>query len=338
MPKRSAIGLAEVAAWPNLLSAAWRAAKGRRDRPVVQAFMGALDVRLARLQRSILDGLAPAAADRWTVFKIHDPKPRRIVAPCFDDRVLHHALMAQVGPVLDRALIADTFACREGQGSLAAVYRAQDALRRWPWVVKTDVRAYFASIDHERLYADVLARRFKRPALLALCRRILARWAGSLGRGLPIGALTSQYFANSYLDVVDRFACEQLRLRRYVRYMDDLLWWCASKAQARETFRQVRGFALAHRGLQLKPTQIACSAAGVSFLGYRVTPGALRLSQRRRRRYRAARLRWEQRYLEGEIDASELQRGYASALAITRHTDATQWRAEQLRRSPTVDA
>ena len=291
------------------------------------------------MQRSILDETAPAAAQRWTTFKIHDPKPRRIVAPCFDDRVLHHALMAHLGPPLNRALIAHTYACIEGRGGLAAVHRVQQQLRRWPWLVQTDVRAYFASIDHARLYRDVIARRFKDPGVLALCRRILTRWPGvEAGRGLPIGALTSQFFANSYLDAVDRHITERLGVRGYVRYMDDLVWWCASRAQAVAVFEQVQRFALETRGLTLKPPRVARSADGLTFLGYRVTPGALRLTRRRKQRYRAARLRWEGRYRRGEVDANGLQRGYESALAITRHADANAWRREQLKRVATVDA
>lgn len=124
----------------------------------------------------------------------------------------------------------------------------------------------------------------------------------------------------------------------YARYMDDLVWACTSREQARQTWRALRDLVAERRGLILKPPQVRRSVDGVPFLGYVVRPGALRLSVRRRRRYRAARERWERRYLAGEISAAELQRGYASAEAITRHADATAWRREQLRRVPSVDA
>ena len=336
MPRRSTIDLATIAAWPSLHEAAFRAAKGRRGQPSVAAFLSDLDQNLSKIQRDVLHHRAPRG--EWSVFAIRDPKPRQIAAPCFADRVLHHALMLHLGPILVRALIAGTFACIEGRGSLAAVRRAQHHQRRWPWVVKTDVRRYFASVDHATLQRDVLARRFKDAGVLALCARILARGPTPSAVGLPIGALTSQFFANSYLDAVDRFACEQLRVPGYVRYMDDLVWWCRSRAEARETFEQVRAFAADQRGLELKPPQIGRADAGVTFLGYRVLPGTLRLSLRRRRRYAAARQRWEARYAAGDIDALALQRGYASALAITAHADATAWRREQHRRVPPVDA
>lgn len=200
------------------------------------------------------------------------------------------------------------------------------------------MRAYFASIDHATL-RRVLARRFKHPGLLALCGRILARTPDGSGLGLPIGALTSQHFANTYLDAVDRHLLETLRVRAMVRYMDDLVWWCDDRRAARATLDAVRVFARESRGLTLKPdARIGRSDAGVSLLGFRVLPGALRLSLRRRRRYTAARARWERAYDTGRVAAGALQAGYASALAVTAHADAAGWRRTELGRRPPLDA
>mgnify|MGYP002378202041 CR=1 FL=1 len=266
------------------------------------------------------------------------PRASKSTAPCFRDRVMHHALMAHMGPVLERSLVADTFACRVGKGTLAAVLRAQHHLRRHPWWVKVDMRAYFASIDHGIL-RDLLARRFKHPQLHALCARVLAATPDGLGRGLPIGALTSQHFANVYLDALDRHLLEHLKVRGMVRYMDDVLWWCESQTTARVTLEEVRGFLWRVRRLALKPdVRIGQSAQGVTFLGFRVLPGQLRMALRRRRRYTAARRRWEQRYAAGAVDARVLQAGYDAALAITAHADAVAWRRAELARRPPVDA
>ena len=144
--RRSDVGLAEIADWHNLASAFQRAARGKRSRPEVQSFAADLDHQLTRLGEDILSGAI--AIGRSRRFRIRDPKPRVIHAPCFRERVLHHAVMAHVGPVLDRALVDDTFACRIGKGALAAVRRAQQNARRHTWWAKIDIRAYFASIDH----------------------------------------------------------------------------------------------------------------------------------------------------------------------------------------------
>jgi len=330
--KRSPVGLDAVADWHNLAAAFHRAARGKRSRPEVQRFAANLERELARLCREILAGTV--AVGRGRRFRIHDPKPRLIHAPCFRERVLHHALMANVGPVLDRTLVDDTYACRVGKGALAVVQRAQHHARRWSWWAKIDIRAYFANIDH-RILKDLLARRFKAPSLLRLMDRIIDAGADTPGKGLPIGALTSQQFANFYLAGLDRHLLEYCHVRGYVRYMDDIVWWGESRAAVRAALAEARIYATEHLALEVKePTQIGRSAQGLSFCGYRILPGCLRLSRRRKDRYSACRRHWEDAYAAGLIDARTLQAGYAGARAITLHADAIAWRREQLRRVP----
>jgi hypothetical protein len=257
-----------------------------------------------------------------------------IHAPCFRERVLHHALMANVGPVLDRSLIADTYACRTGKGALAAVRRAQHHIRRWPWYAKIDIRSYFASIDHAIL-GKLLARRFKDRPLLALMARIIDAHHAIPGKGLPIGALTSQQFANYYLSGLDRLLLETCRMRGFVRYMDDMVWWGDDRESVRDALAAAGEHAHNRLGLEIKQlVQVGQSRHGLSFCGYRILPGRLLLSRRRKRRYAECRQQWETAYREGLIDGLGLQAGYASAFAITAHADAVTWRREQLRRSP----
>lgn len=267
-------------------------------------------------------------------FRIRDPKPRLIHAPAFRERVLHHAVMAHVGPVLDRALVDDTFACRQGKGGLAAVQRAQAHARRFSWYGKIDIRAYFPSIDHQKL-CELLRRRFRDRALLALISRVIDAHHHTPGKGLPIGSLTSQHFANFYLAGLDRRLLEACRVRGMVRYMDDIVWWTDSGEAARAVMDDAIGFLRDRLGLEVKqPVQLGRSAAGLAFCGYRILPGALLLSRRRRRRYSEGRRKWESLYASGAVDAPTLQAGYASVLATTVHADAAAWRREQLRRQP----
>jgi len=333
--RRSRATLAEVADLATLARAFWRAARGKRTCPEVIDFADHLDRRLAELGRSILDGTVEVGEMRS--FEIRDPKQRTIHAPCFRERVLHHALIEKIGPPLDLALVDDSFACRAGKGTLAAVLRAQRHIRRFPWYLKIDVRAYFASVDHEVLRA-ALRRKLRDRGVLRLCDRIIASHAASPGRGLPIGALTSQHFANYYLAPLDRLILEGLRAPAMVRYMDDVVVWCHSGAEARALLRALDAFTADALRLTLKPAQIQRSERGVSFLGFRVLPGALRLSRRRRRRYAAARRRLERDRATGAIDAAALQAGIDAALAITAHADARGWRRAELRRRPAMDA
>ena len=332
--KRSPVGLTAVADWHNLAAAFHRAALGKRARSEVQCFAANLDAELGRLRGDILAGTV--AVGRSRRFRIRDPKPRIIHAPCFRERVLHHALMAHIGPVLDRALVDDTYACRTGKGALTAVYRAQHHTRRWPWWAKIDIRSYFASIDHAILKA-LLARKLKDPGLLALIGRIVDAHEDTPGKGLPIGALVSQQFANYYLAGLDRMLLEECRVRGLVRYMDDLVWWGEDRTAVREALAAACGYTADRLALDIKaPVLIGRSCYGLSLCGYRILPGRLLISRRRKRRYAECRGQWEAAYQDGLIDARTLQAGYAGALAITLHADATTWRREQLRRVPVV--
>lgn len=328
--RRIRIDLGEIAAIPNLAEATARAARGKRERPVVRAFLDRLEENLTALAHDILSGRAPRG--EYRCFRIRDPKPRLIHAACFQDRVLHHAVMLQAGPVLERAMTATSYACRPGKGTLAAVQVTQSALQRFPWYVKVDVSGYFEHIDHRRLLG-LLNRHFKGAGFMALLWRILTSYEAASGKGLPIGSLTSQYFANDYLNGLDRLLLEQLGVRAEVRYMDDVVWWCDSRKQAHETLAAVKDWLIRERLLQLKePSQINRSCHGVSFCGYRVLRGALLLSRRRRRRYQERRAYWETAWHEGQIDAPGLQRGYDAVRAIAIHADSRTWRRNELAR------
>jgi RNA-directed DNA polymerase len=308
------------------------------NRSEVQRFAADLDNQLASLRADILAGTVPVGRSRR--FRIHDPKPRIIHAPCFQERVLHHAIMAHVSPVLDRALVEDTYACRIGKGALAAVQRAQHHACRWPWWCKVDIRAYFASVDHAML-KGLLARKLKDPGLLTLLGRIIDAHsdAEDLARGLPIGALTSQQFANFYLGGLDRLLLEQCRVRGLVRYMDDLVWWGESRAEVHAVLDAARTFCADRLHLEIKtPALIGRSAGGLMLCGYRILAGRLLLSRRRKRRYSARRRHWEQLYAMGLIDGQTLQAGYSAALGITLPAEAAGWRREQLQRVPIADA
>lgn len=330
--ERSNVSLGDVADLRNLAGAFHRASLGKRTRYEVKRFGARLDEELSSLQADILSG--DIRLGRMTSFRIRDPKPRLIHAPAFRERVLHHALMAHAGPVLDRALVFDSYACRVGKGTLAAVKRCQHHQRRYAWYGKIDIKQYFASIDHDRLKV-LLARRFKNQDFLRLLGRIIDSYHSIPGRGLPIGALTSQHFANAYLTGLDRLLLERLKVRGLVRYMDDTVWWTDSKTDAIEVRQAAEDYANRELLLKIKPpAQFAASRQGLSFCGFRILPGAILLSRRRKRRYAEIRRDYENAFLEGRINVSALQAGYASAFGLTVHADAKAWRQEQLRRHP----
>ncbi len=329
--KRSSVSLEDIADWANLTQAANRAALGKRDRVEVREFFADLHGNLSLLRRGILADTVNVGHARS--FAIRDPKPRVIHAPCFRERALHHAVMNRIGPVLERSLVDDTYACRVGRGALAAVSRCHQHVQRFQWWAKLDIRQYFASIDH-RVVLKQLSRKFKSEELLAFLYRIIDAY-GEDRRGLPIGALTSQCLANFYLGPLDRFLSEQRQVCGMVRYMDDFIFWGNSRREVSATDAACRAFLRNELKLEAKPNrQINRSSGGVTLCGFRVFPGTIRLAQSRMRRFRHGKRKWERRWLAGEISSRELQRGYDAVHAITLHADADQWRRQLAMDSP----
>lgn len=332
--KRHRIELAEIAAWENLQCAVWKAAKGKRLRPAVVMFFKDLDVRLEQLQADILAERVPYGSYR--AFFIQDPKRRLIHAAGFADRVLHHAVMNRAEPVFERSLVDSTFACRPGKGVHRAVLRVQRNLQRFPWFVQVDVAGYFPSIDHGRLM-NLLARRFKGAAFMRLLERIIGSYQFSPGKGLPIGSLTSQHFANLYLDGADRFLLGHAAVCAHVRYMDDIVWWCRDKQSARSVLQAVGEYITGTCQLTLKPlARINRSVRGMTYCGFRILPGTIRLTLRKQRRYRLLRRYYETAWQRGEIAGSGLQTAFDSVLAATLPAQSLPWRQRDLQLHPSL--
>ncbi len=330
--KSSRLSLPDIAQWPNLMQAFTRAALGKRGRGDVEAYRANLEQEIEALQNGLLTGTYPVGIMR--AFSIRDPKPRLIHAPCFRERVLHHALMAEMGPIMDQSLHPHVFACRVGKGAHAAVAQAQRFARRFPWYLQIDIRHYFPHIDHVVLL-NLIARRFRDADLLALVRRIIAAHEASPGKGLPIGALTSQNFANFYLGQADRHITSHPESGGYVRYMDDLIWWAHDRRAARAVLDSVRPLIEGTLKLPIKqPVRLGRSQDGLAFCGFRIFPYRLLLSKRRKRRYTRARRVAESSFLQGHINARALQTRMDAALAITAGADSRVWRRAQLQRTP----
>lgn len=270
--------------WDNLVLAFYLARKGARDSLTAQKFEANLGREIASLIEE-LDAREVKSAG-FTRFKIYDPKEREITAPAFRDRVLHHAIMNVCEPYFDSWLIYDSYACRIGKGRLRALQRATEYARRHPWYVKMDIRAYFASIPHETLLI-ALRRKFKDPDLLELFEKMLGWYAMNGGRGLPIGSLVSQHLANFYLGAADRLIKEKLRLRGYVRYMDDFVIWGNDRAEVKACWQEVVRYVSEELGLEVKRGgYMGRTSQGMDFCGFRVFPGWRVLNRRSRRRFR----------------------------------------------------
>lgn len=307
----------------NLLGAVHLAATGRRDRPEVQAYLARLEEELAALQEQLASA-RPQCGECLT-FTIFDPKERLITAPVFRERVLHHAVMSVCGPVLDRRLIHHTYACRQGKGTVAALHAAQQAAGAAGWFLKLDVRKYFASIPHDRLFA-ALARVFREEKVLRLLATLVTAYRPGETQGLAIGTLISQHLANFYLAPLDTLVLQELRPAGYVRYMDDMALWTAEAAGARAARDRLTEFADAELGLAFKTAFSNRTPHGMDFLGHRVFPQRLGLNRTSRRRYRAKLCRLHADWVSGRVDEATAQIRATALTAFTRHARCKTWR------------
>ena len=211
-----------IVEWENLLLAFCRAERGLSDKHEADVYRENLDENLRFLGDGLADGSFPFG--EYHSFEVRDPKTRLIHAPAFRERVAQHAIFNLCEPIMEKKLVDDCFACRKGKGTHGALKRAQVFTRRYKWYLKLDVRRYFDSVLHSQLLA-MLGRVFKDVHLLKLFAQIIGGYETERGRGLPIGSLASQFFANHYLSQLDRTCKQVLRVPGYLRYMDDFILW-----------------------------------------------------------------------------------------------------------------
>ena len=276
--------LEAIARFRNLYAAAHAARRGKHLSRASAGFFVDLETELLALERALLGETWRPGGFRS--FVVTDPKPRLISAAPFGDRVVHHAVCGALGARLDAVASEASCACRVGRGTAAAIARARGRVGGGGWFVKLDVRRYFETIDHEVLLAE-LGAHVGDAGFGRLVGRIVRAGApgAAAGKGVPIGNLTSQHFANFYLSGFDHGVAAAFPEVGYVRYMDDLVFVAESAEVGRRVEAWARG-ALAGRRLEVKEsaTRRGPVGAGVPFLGLRLWPGAVRLDRYRRRR------------------------------------------------------
>lgn len=219
----------------NLRKAYRRARKGKSEKWYVIEFEKDLDKNLLKLQKELLT--MTYNPEPMKQFTIKDPKTRLISASAFRDRIVHHALCNIIEPIFDKIFIYDSYANRKGKGVHAALERFHSFMRKvscngktlqhardnnqvYGYALKADIRHYFDSVDHEILL-NIISRKVKDGKVLSLIKKILANHTSE--RGMPLGNLTSQFFANVYLNELDYFVKHNLRAKYYIRYVDDFV-------------------------------------------------------------------------------------------------------------------
>ncbi len=329
---------AEITDFSNLLLAWRKAAKGKRSKQAAASFEMNLEDQLIRLQDELQMG--DWRHGDYHSFRIRDPKERLISAAPFRDRVVHHALCQVINPLFERTFMGDSFANRKGKGTHAALDKAQKFMRRYPFVLQCDIKQFFPSIDHAVL-KSILWRKIADKKVRWLMHQIITSGEGILDdeytmvyfqkddlvaamrpRGLPIGNLTSQLWANVYMNELDQMVKRSLGCKAYLRYVDDFLLFADSKQQLWEYKDAIReGLSTLRLTLHERSSTVYPTRAGIPFLGFRLyddhrrikRKNAVNFSRRLQRNYRA--------YARCDLSRNELNERVQGWVAHVNHAD-----------------
>lgn len=264
----------DIISLENLLWAWQEFECGKKNKSDVHTFRMHLFEQIKRLHEELSSRTYTHGG--YIRFRINDPKPRAIHKAQVRDRVVHHALHRIVYPFFDAKFIDDSFSTRVGKGTHGAMDRfslyARKVSRnhtRTCYVLKCDIRKFFASIDHEILYS-ILRQYIPDQGMLWLFTRIIDSFQSSSGKGLPLGNLTSQLFANIYMNGFDQFMKHGLRVKYYIRYADDFVMLSHERSVFEKTIPLVETFLSERLKLGLHPDKVSIRtiASGVDYLGW----------------------------------------------------------------------
>lgn len=252
----------------NLRQAYKQARKNKRYKKDVLVFKERLEYNLQQIKKEILEKTYQQS--EYKVFKIYEPKEREISALPFKDRVVQHALCNIIEPLFDKYMFSCSYACRKGKGTHRCMMKAREIIQSVPknkslFFLKMDFRKFFPSIDRTVLYEEI-NRKIKDKHILWLLNQIIP----PTGKGLPIGNLTSQLFANVYGTIFDRYIKQSLMVKHYVRYMDDTIILSTDKFYLKLLFQKLSWFVKNKLHLEFSKWYIENISKGINFVGYRI--------------------------------------------------------------------
>jgi retron-type reverse transcriptase len=275
----------------NLLDAWKEFLRGKQKKRDVQAFEYNLVENISQLHDELASGTYRHGP--YSHFRISDPKPRDIHKARVRDRLTHHAIYRVLYPYFNRTFIPDSYSCRLDKGTHRAIaafkryaYRASKNHTKTLWVLKCDVRKFFASIDHEVLLG-ILRYHISDERTLALLQNVIESfYSTASGKGLPLGNLTSQLLVNVYMNEFDQWVKHRLKARYYLRYADDFVVLSVDRIELEALLPHIREYLRDTLKLELHPNKVSIStlASGIDFLGWVHFPDhdVLRTSTKRR--------------------------------------------------------
>ena len=336
----------KIIGFENLLTASKKAQKGKRFQENVLRFNYDLEAELFDIRAELMEKTYQPG--EYKTFEIYEPKKRMISAAPYRDRVVHHALCNVIEPIFDKSFIYDSYANRKEKGTHKALDRFVKYFRSSQYVLKCDIVKYFPSIDHEIL-KNLLRRKIKCKDTLWLINLIIDNSNPQIPaneyfegddlftpferkKGLPIGNLTSQFFANIYLNQLDHFIKDELGIKKYVRYVDDFAVFSDDKLFLKK-LRQKIELELEKYRLRIHPvkSQITHATYGENFLGFRIFPNKIRVKSDNLRRARRRMKDLQDDYKNGLKGMDEIGQSIQSWVSHLNYGDTYRLRKDIFR-------
>lgn len=312
----------QIADWDNLLNAYKKARKRKKNVHEIEAFGADLWLNLGNIQLHLLAGTYEIG--RYRQFVVYEPQKRLILAPTFRDRVVHHAILNILEEPWDKRMIEDTNACRKGKGTHSTAKRIQFWLRNMVknqplhelWIVKTDYSKYFPSLRHDIL-KRIAAKNIKCPLTIKIIYSVIDSVPDP---GLPIGSLLSQWLANLAGNEVDQYVKRKMRVKRYIRYMDDTAAIFSSRIEAELYLAEFTEIS-EKLSLTFSKFSIHRASQGINMVGYRIWPTHMLLRKRSIVQFRRDIKRIKKRYTDPAEQERQLVKRVNSFIAHAKHAD-----------------
>ena len=264
----------DIVSIDNLLEAWKEFIRGKRNKKDIQEFSLRLMDNIIMLHQNLANGIYSHGG--YQAFNISDPKSRNIHKASVRDRLLHHAIYRILYPFFDKTFISDSYSCRLEKGTHKALnrfwsfaYKASQNNTKTCWILKCDIKKFFANIDHKVLLG-ILDLYISDKQIVWLLKEIIESFSSKPGIGLPLGNLTSQLFVNIYMNEFDQFVKHELKIKHYIRYADDFVILADNKNYLENLIFSISKFLFEKLKLQLHPNKVSIKTlnSGIDFLGW----------------------------------------------------------------------
>ncbi len=323
----------ELCSYENLEEAFYRARKGKTLKKYVIEFKKNLEENLLQIRDELIFHIYKSRSLK--TFIIRDPKTRKISKSDFRDRIVHHAICNMISPFFEKRFISDSFANRIGKGSLNAIKRFDKFKKkvsknntRKCYVFKADIKHYFDNINHEILI-KILRKNIKERRFIWLIKIILKNHKTQIqGKGMPLGNLTSQFFANVYLNELDQYVKHKLKVKYYIRYVDDFVILNRSRELLESYKEQINIFLKNNLDIELHPekSKILKLNKGINFLGFKIFYYYKLIRKKNKTKFTRKIKDMRELYERGKIDREKLIEKFEGWLAYISNGDAYKYK------------